>query len=316
MKNYKYLIFGGVIAAVILVFIIVLLIIKKLKSKQKDTFLSPKCVKNPMKFTDTNAKSCNNSGTGTPPYILFIRHCDRGYPTIPSKKPYIPQASLNGKPGTKIRTTCATNPNTCEGCQYQESENGCASNLCSQEGIERSWALGKWIDCFAKSKDLHIAAVIGQSFESSKSNARPLTTASIILDSLTNLGRSPCYLMSDRSDFSKVKTQINTSGFSGQIVVVVWDHGELGELITAVTGVSKDNPNIHWTDCCFDQVVVIDTTVVPIGATAYNAQSLNDNGDNCGTSCVGKSPYTYTLNNEKFSCSAGNFSNKSHPTLC
>jgi len=311
MKHSKYLIFGGVMIAVIVVFVFVLLIIKsksKSKSKsQKDTFLVSKCVKNPMTFPDTNAKQCvvSTTGTGKPSYILFIRHCDRGYPSIPSNKPYLPQPP---SPGNEIRKTCSDPTTECEGCLYEDIQYGCSSNLCSPLGIERSWALGKWIDCFAKSKNLHIAAVISQS-KTKDSNSRPQTTASIILDSLMNIGRNPCYLFSNRGDFASVKKQVFTPGFKDQVVVVVWDHGQLGSLINAVTGVPISNKNIHWDPCCFDQVVVIDTSVNPtIGATAYNARSLiNDGSDKCGTTCVGQTPYP--------NCSFGNF-DTSHPTVC
>ena len=302
MKHSNYLIFGGVIFAVIFAVIFIFIIVIK---KPKGTFLPSKCVKNPMTFTDTNAKQCVvNIEKGTPSYILFIRHCDRGYPSIPSNQPYSPQPS---PPGNKIRTTCNDQTTECQGCLYPDALYGCATNLCSQLGIERSWALGKWIDCFSKSKKLPIACVLGQSV-TVNSNARPLTTSSIILQSLMNLGLNPCYLTCDKSDYNNVKKQIYTSGFNGQIVVVVWDHGELGQLISSVTGVPSSNPNIHWDDCCFDQVVVIDTSVVPIGATAYNARSLEDN-DICGSKCIGKTRIYQ-------SCSYDSFPDKTSPTIC
>jgi hypothetical protein len=326
MENSNYLIFGGVIAAVIVVFIIVLLIVKTPntkhntkhnttpKTKQKDNFLpSPNCLKNPMTFTDiTNAKKCvNTGGVGKPPFILFIRHCDRGYSKTPTK----PNPPIGGNPPGVKRTTCDIQKTwqDCPGCEYMESYGGCASNNCSEEGIKRAWALGKWVDCFAKSKNLHIACVLGQT-KTDNANARPMTTASIILDSLMKIGRNPCYLTGTKDDsktnYINIKKQLYTSGFNNQIAVVVWDHGQLGSLITAITGVPASNPNIHWDDCCFDQVVVIDTSVAPSnksGATAYNAKSLTDN-DICGSKCSGKTPYPL--------CSYDLFANKTPATIC
>jgi hypothetical protein len=308
MKKYNYLIFGGVIAGVILVFVIVLLIIKKPKPKKNVPSYS--CLRNIMTFSDVaNSKACSiTTEVGKPAFILFIRHCDRGY----VKSPTQPNPPIGGNPQGALRTSCdhQTTWTECPGCEYLESFGGCASNNCSEEGLNRAWALGKWVDCFAKSKNLNIACVLGQSV-TSNANARPLTTASIILDSLMNIGRNPCYLTGTKNDINSnyvnIKKQLYTSGFIGQIAVVVWDHGQLGGLITAITGVPSSNPNIHWDDCCFDQVVVIDTSVNPIGATAYNAMSIK-NDDICGSKCVGKTPYP--------SCSYDFFTDETPPTIC
>ena len=330
MKDSNYLIFGGVILAVIVVFIIVLLIIKKPKPKQKDTFSQSNCIKNQMSFTDvTNSKPCVNTagGVGKPAFILFIRHCDRGYvkdPTQPN-----PPVGANLPPGVK-RTTCdhQTTWTDCLGCEYMDSNGGCASNDCSEEGLNRAWALGKWIDCFSKSKsNIPVAAVVGQVFVGGISNARPMTTASIILDSLINLGHNPCYLTGNKGGTAKIGPLVNTPAFDGKIVVIVWDHGELTGLINQVTGVSNgyhnsgkidskgqpiyvpNVPAIIWDDCCFDQVTVVDkTSPLNTSATAYNAMSLKDN-DLCGSKCIGKTtPYPL--------CSYDLFADKTSPTIC
>jgi hypothetical protein len=286
-----------------------------------------------MTFTDiTNAKQCvNTGGVGKPAFILFIRHCDRGYNnTVSIKNRSAPcQGWDNGqkkmvnvncgpipeKPNSIYRTTCdiQTTWPDCPGCEYMESMGGCASNNCSEEGLKRAWALGKWVDCFAKSKKLSISCILGQ-IKTDDANARPMTTASIILDSLMNIGHNPCYLTGTRDDiktnYINIKKQLYTSGFDKQIAVAVWDHGELGSLITAITRVPASNPNIHWDDCCFDQVVVIDTSVAPSntsGATAYNAKSLTDN-DICGSKCSGKTPYPL--------CSYDRFVDKTPASIC
>jgi hypothetical protein len=365
MENSNYLIFGGVIAAVIVVFIIVLLIIKTPKpkpkptpthntthnttpkTKQEDNFLpSSNCLKNHMTFTDiTNAKPCvNTSGVGKPAFVLFIRHCDRAYNnTISIKNHSAPcqgwdtnlkkMVNVNcgpipENPNSIYRTTCEhkTTWSDCLGCEYLEGIGGCASNDCSEEGLNRAWALGKWVDCFAKRKNISVAAIVGQSFVPQSSNARPMTTASIILDSLMNLGHNPCYLEGNKGQTEKIGPLVNTSAFDGKIVVIVWDHGELTKLINQVTGVSKDYhdsgkkdstgnaiyvpnvPAIIWDDCCFDQVTVIDkTSPLRTSATAYNAMSLKNN-DICGSKCAGKSPYPL--------CSYDNFADKTPKTIC
>lgn len=368
MENSNYLIFGGVIAAVIVVFIIVLLIIKTPKpkpnpktktkhntthkttpkTKQEDNFLpSSNCLKNPMTFTDiTNSKPCVNTpgGVGKPAFILFIRHCDRGYSkTVSIKNRSAPcqgwddlkKQTVNvncnpipEKPNSIYRTTCEhkTTWTDCLGCEYLEGIGGCASNDCSEEGLNRAWALGKWVDCFSKSKNIPVAAIVGQSFASGNSNKRPMTTASIILDSLINLGNNPCYLEGNKNQTEKIGPLVNIPAFDGKIVVIVWDHGELTKLINQVTGVSngyhdsgkKDStgkaifvpnvPAIIWDDCCFDQVTVIDkTSPLPTSATAYNAMSLKNN-DICGSKCTGKTPYP--------SCSYDFFANKTPATVC
>jgi hypothetical protein len=364
MENSKYLIFGGVIAAVIVVFIIVLLIIKTPntkhkhktkhktthkttpKTKQEDTFLpSSNCLKNPMTFEETSAKPCvNTGGVGKPAFILFIRHCDRGYNnTVSIKNRSAPCQGWDNdqkkmvnvncgpipeKPNSIYRTTCEhkTTWSDCLGCEYLEGIGGCASNDCSEEGLNRSWALGKWVDCFSKSKNIPVAAIVGQSFASGNSNKRPMTTASIILDSLINLGHNPCYLEGSKGQTATIGPLVNTSAFDDKIVVIVWDHGELTKLINQVTGVSngyhdsgkKDStgkaiyvpnvPAIIWDDCCFDQVTVIDkTSPSNASATAYNAMSLKNN-DICGSKCAGKTPYPL--------CSYDLFADKTSPTIC
>lgn len=366
MKNSNYLIFAGVTIAVIVVFIIVLLIVKNSntkhkhkhkdkhktthkttpKTKQEDTFLpSSNCLKNPMTFEETNAKPCvNTGGVGKPAFILFIRHCDRGYSkTVSIKNRSAPCQAWDSvkkqtvnvncgpipeKPNSIYRTTCEhkTTWSDCLGCEYLEGIGGCASNDCSEEGLNRSWALGKWVDCFSKSKNIPVAAIVGQSFVPQSSNARPMTTASIILDSLINLGHNPCYLEGSKGQTATIGPLVNTSAFDGKIVVIVWDHGELTKLINQVTGVSKDYhdsgkkdstgkaiyvpnvPAIIWDDCCFDQVTVIDkTSPLPTSATAYNAMSLKNN-DICGSKCAGKTPYPL--------CSYDLFVDKTSPTIC
>jgi hypothetical protein len=212
-----------------------------------------------MNFSDiTGSKQCNIFGTNSKPaYIIFIRHCDRGY---------------------KDSSSCQDkNDGTCYGCQYPEAEGGCATNDCSDEGIKRSWNIGKWVNCFANDKGLKVTGVISQIFIRGKTNQRPTTTASIIYESLMNLGHSPCYISSP-DDNNIVKNYATSDNFNGQILVIVWDHSKLPVLINTITGHTS-----YWDPCCFDKVAVVDK----INIEVYDTKSLSQN-DQCGTSCDSK----------------------------
>ena len=211
-----------------------------------------------MTFSDIPGnKQCNISGTNSiPAYTLFIRHCDRGYPDISSC-----QDKNNG---------------TCYGCQYLESQGGCSTNDCSDEGIKRSWNIGKWVNCFANDKGLKVTGVISQSFVPNQTNKRPTTTAAIIYESLINLGHSPCYIST--TDNNIVKNYVKSDNFTGQILVVVWDHGQLPDLIKTVTGHTATS----WDNCCFDKVAVVDN--INNNIAVYDTKSLTQN-DPCGSAC-------------------------------
>jgi len=251
-----------------------------------------------MDFTDIpSSKPCILSGKNNKPaYTIFIRHCDRGY----SDKPHDPNPPPTEDPKHPYpkRTTCTTKPNTCEGCQYQEAEGGCASNDCSIKGINRSWALGKWINCFANDKGLEVTGILGQTFISGSSNQRPTTTATIIYESLVvNFGKSPCYMYAKKGDYTTVKSYLQADNFKDKIVVIVWDHGQLQDLIKNVTGIS----GINWEDCCFDKVAVMNYNTNKI--EVYNTKSLEEN-DLCGTVACNTPNGTYKT------CSFSNFGNQ------
>ena len=225
-----------------------------------------------MNFSDIpGSKQCNISGTNSKPaYIVFIRHCDRGYPNSSSC-----QDKNNG---------------TCYGCQYQEVEGGCATNDCSDEGIKRSWNIGKWVNCFANDKGLKVTGVISQSFVPDTTNQRPTTTAAIIYESLMNLGHSPCYIST--VDNNIVKQYSISDNFNGQILVIVWDHSKLPGLISTVTKYTS-----YWDQCCFDKVAVVDN--IENNIKNYDTKSLSEN-DICGSTCDSK-------NNTYKTCYFSNF---------
>jgi len=213
-----------------------------------------------MNFSDIPySKQCNISGTNSiPAYTVFIRHCDRGY---------------------KDSSSCQDkNDGTCYGCQYLEAEGRCSTNDCSDEGIKRSWNIGKWVNCFANDKGLKVTGVISQSFVPGQTNQRPTTTASIIYESLMILGHSPCYIST--IDNNIVKQYATSDNFNGQILVVVWDHGKLPDLIKTVTGYTAT-----WDNCCFDKVAVVDN--IKKNITNYDTKSLTQN-DPCGSACDSK----------------------------
>ena len=248
-----------------------------------------------MDFPDIPSKACvfsskNNTTAYKPAYTIFIRHCDRGY----SDEPHSP----NPPPGYPLRTTCKTyDSNICEGCVYLEAEGGCASNDCSTKGIYRSWALGKWINCFANDKEKEIAGIIAQKFIPSKSNQRPTTTATIIYESLNvNFLKLPCYMYAEKGDYKTVKSYLEQEIFNNKIVVIVWSHGELGDLIKNVTG----KPGINWEACCFDKVAVMDYNANKI--EVYNTKSLEENDLCGGNTCNATRTYE--------TCSFSNFGNQ------
>jgi hypothetical protein len=285
--SIHYILLGSVILIAIAL-LIIFCVIRKSKEKRESYTSSgfiPGCKVAPaMQFPEIpNNKECPSSvidtGNIKAAYILFIRHCDRGYPTIPSKKPYIPQPlGKDGKPGTKIRTTCSEPTKGCLGCEYMDTLEGCATNNCSEKGVKRSWALGKWINCFAKDKGLPISTVVGEKFVGNVSNQRPHTTAAIIYESLMNLNHSPCWFTAekDNSDHA-IKKYVQSDNVKDKIVVVVWNHGGLPGLIKDVT--SFYTP---WDDCCFDKVFVMDN--INKKFTSYDAKSLEES-DLCGSPC-------------------------------
>ena len=255
IKSYIWL--GSVILIALAVFVI-FCVIKNSKGKRESytsSLIIPGCKVAPaMKFIDVpNNIACPPSyidtGNITAAYILFIRHCDRGYPRIPSNKPYIPQAQgKDGKPGTKIRTTCSDKTTGCLGCEYMDALEGCATNNCSDIGVKRSWALGKWINCFAKDKGLSISTVIGERFFGGSSNQRPHTTAAIIYESLMNLDNSPCWFVADKDNSDHaIRRYVQSDNVKGSIVVVVWNHGGLPGLINDVTKINASWDFNSWT---------------------------------------------------------------------
>ncbi len=290
-------------------FFSIVVLVLVLKSKNKKELYSSDInlnttdckVAKSMDFPDIHAQPCafsakNNTTAYKPAYIIFLRHCDRGY----SDEPHEP----NPPPGYPKRTTCKTDDsNICEGCMYLESEGGCASNDCSTKGIYRSWALGKWINCFANDKQKEVAGIIAQEFVGGESNKRPTTTATIIYESLTvNFSKSPCYMYARKSKYEIVKSYLQKEIFNNQIVVIVWSHGQLGDLINHVTGISS---GIYWDNCCFDKVAVMDYNNNEI--KVYNTKSLEDN-DLCGVNtCNAKDTYKTTNGLE---CSFSNFGNQ------
>jgi hypothetical protein len=243
-------------------FVSAILIFHYLNNKPETTSGGMCKIAKQMNFSDIpGSKQCNISGTNSKPaYIIFIRHCDRGY---------IDSSSCQDK-----------NDGTCYGCQYLEAIGGCATNDCSDEGIKRSWNIGKWVNCFANDKGLKVTGVISQSFIPGKTNQRPTTTASIIYESLMNLGHSPCYISSP-DDNDIVKNYVTSDNFNNQILVIVWDHGKLPGLIQTVT----TKYTTSWDQCCFDKVAVVDN--IEHNITNYDTKSLSQN-DPCGSTCDSK----------------------------
>ena len=316
--SIHYILLGSVILITLAIFVIFCVIRKSKEKSESYTssgVISGCKVAPAMQFLDVPYhKECPSSvidtGNIKAAYILFIRHCDRGYRSVPSNKPYIPQPlGKDGKPGTKIRTTCSNQTSGCLGCEYMDTLEGCATNNCSEKGVKRSWALGKWIDCFAKDKVLPISTVVGEIFEPGLSNQRPHTTAAIIYESLMNLNHSPCWFTAkkDNSDHA-IKKYVQSDNVENKIVVVVWNHGGLPGLITDVTSFAA-----NWNQCCFDKVVVMDSKANKL--TSYDAKSLEAE-DLCGSPCkIDDSTISPYVTSEGQTCSYAIFGDSTPCTL-
>ena len=277
--NISYILLGSVI----LIAFALLIIFCVIKSKEKrESYTSsrviPGCKVAPIITLPEipNNKECPSSvidtGNIKAAYILFIRHCDRGY--NPKGIPEDP----------KYKDCVQLDNDKCFGCQrmdtlaFKDGKPTCATNNCSEEGVKRSWALGKWINCFAKDKGLPISSVVGEKFVKGESNQRPHTTAAIIYESLMNLDHSPCWFIAkrDNSDHA-IRKYVQSDNVENKIVVVVWNHGGLPGLIKDVTTFDAT-----WNECCFDKVVVMDTKAKKL--TSYDAKSLEVT-DLCGSPC-------------------------------
>ena len=221
-------------------------------------------LKNPkdfyLQFTDIEgSKKCDlqGQGYGAPAYVVILRHCDRRF---------------------KVENGCKI-PSGCAGSGAEGTGAGsCETNDCNTTGIMRAWSVAKWLNCFAKSKSLPIAAIVGQNFVSGQSNRRPTTTASLILESMHYHGLNPCYVMIGKYDAPKIKDILFKSEFAGKIVVIVTDHGMINELHRGLV----NKTSIGWPDNCFDAASVVDIKDSTI--TRYKMHTLSDNDPcaNCG----------------------------------
>lgn len=278
--SISYILLGSVILIAIAL-LIIFCVIRKSKEKRESytsSLLIPGCkVATAITFPDIpNNKECPSSvidtGNIKAAYILFIRHCDRGY--NPKGIPEDP----------KYKDCVQLDNDKCFGCQrmdtlaFKDGKPTCATNNCSEKGVKRSWALGKWINCFAKDKGLPISTVVGEIFVKGESNQRPHTTAAIIYESLMNLDHSPCWFIAnkDNSDHA-IRKYVQSDNVENKIVVVVWNHGGLPGLIKDVTMIGA-----NWNECCFDKVIVMDSKAKKL--TSYDAKSL-EAADLCGSPC-------------------------------
>jgi hypothetical protein len=228
-------------------------------------------VKSAMVFSDVKqGKKCNlKKGSSFPAYVIILRHCDRGYPD---------KNKDNGSSCNDIDV------NKCAGCAHLEPEGGCSSNICSNVGIKRSWNLGKWVNCFATTNNKSVSAVFGQVFEPGKSNQRPTTTGSIVYQSLLlnkNLKTDICYSQFYKGKYDDIADALSDDSLKDSIVVIAWDHGDIPGLTRFITGKTKGTNVPYFSDCCFDQAIVISNDKNIVG---YDTQTLSEN-DVCGTPC-------------------------------
>lgn len=245
--------------SVVVIILLIIFIPKIIKNINKPTYIKGCISKKDFQFSDIKAVQCpvnNNSGNGngnTPAYIIFLRHCEQQY------------------------------KNNSDPCTYCPGSSD--TNDCYNRGIDRSWNVGNWLSCFSKNTNTQIGGIITQK-HGPNTNNRPQTTAAIIYQSLQNNGINTCYSLIKRlseGDRSKnldlFKSTIQNNQFNNKIAVVVWDHGDISELITSIGGKKL---RYGWDNCCYDKVAVMNGNSKQI--EEYNMKSLNDN-DICNKKC-------------------------------
>lgn len=201
----------------------------------------------PVTFTRVpDAHACPAGGAGGgPAYVVLFRHCDEGF-----TKSCPPSPAFTG----------------CRGCEYLKRDD-CATNDCGPAGVTRAYGYGKWLACFAAKTGAPVAAIVSQDPTRPSTNARPMTTASLVYDSLLRVeGAAPaslCWLQFDRTAASSPTPGANPmvqalgrGAFAGKTVAIVWDHGNIQYVLRAL-GVNIGN--WWWNGCCYDQAVVVTT---------------------------------------------------------
>lgn len=239
---------------------------------------------NPVTFSQvTGNRPCQGGGgSGRPAYIVIFRHCDEDYSTQAKCRS---SAKYSGYQG-------------CQGCEYLKSS-VCATNNCSGNGVLRAYGYGKWLSCFSAQNDVEIGAIFSQNPTGAQTNARPMTTASILYDSLLRLTGMPpnqlCWAQFDRTAASSptatknpMVAALGSSAYNNKTVAIVWDHGNVQFVLQAL-GVNINN--WWWNGCCYDQAVVVNMKTREM--VTYRLNTFGSNPDPCsGTICQAASnPY-------------------------
>lgn len=230
-----------------------------------------------LQFEDLDTKKrCEMDGSENPAYIIVFRHCDRRF---------------HHHNGCENKGPCFGGASLPDDCQ---------TNDCSTTGIKRSWALAKWLNCFAEQKNQSIAGIVGQVFESGFSNRRPTTAASIMYQSLQfaktpiipcydyvhkvpKLGQSYHGRKATQQDIDKALAEtskvLHNPAFENKIVAIVTNHGGIPTIVKHLTGVQID----HWAGDCFDAAIVIGKDNKPV---KYALETLSTD-DPCTKDCNG-----------------------------
>jgi hypothetical protein len=206
----------------------------------------------------SQARARLGGGGSNPAYVVLFRHCDEGYtcPVAPSYK-------------------------GCRGCEYLKQDS-CATNNCNGVGIPRAYGYGKWLSCFAARTGVGVAAIFSQNPSGKQTNARPMTTASMLYDSLLRLAGAPpnslCWAMFDRTAGSSVTNNPMVSAlhapiYANKTVAIVWDHGNIQYVLRAL-GVNLGS--WWWNGCCYDQAVVVNMKTRAMATYALNTFGGND----------------------------------------
>jgi len=215
-------------------------------------------------------------GTGWPAQIVIFRHCDEGFAASCP-----PKASYAG----------------CRGCEFLDDQS-CATNSCGPQGAARAYGYGRWLACFA-AQTAPVAAVFAQTFQSGVSNRRPMTTASMLYDSLLKQGVSAASLCweqfprppkSAQAYAATMGAAFRRPGYAGKTVAVVWDHGGV-QFILGALGINIGG--WWWDGCCYDQAVVV--RISPSGQKTLTNYKLATfpGADPCASACQAAvaSPY-------------------------
>lgn len=166
----------------------------------------------------------------TPAHIIILRHADR----------YYCDAVEKDEPSCKA--------------DYQPIRDNQNTNCLSNIGVKRSWRIGQWLNCYAKTNNIKIS-VLGTQCGNKNTNARPNTTATIIAQSL-KAQKNPetfCSMTFNKQNKNSLSYALSDPIYTNTLAVITWDHGAIPHLLSvlgAKTNVKKSEGGCY--DLAYD----------------------------------------------------------------